>query len=125
MQPRRRLARNVRRLRVEAGLSQEAVAADTGLMMAHVSRIERAVANPTLDVLVRLSRALSADISALFEGVDARAPAPQSEARQKGQEDADRTPLTGLRPENRRLLAKISALYFLYVYQYVTSHLST
>jgi transcriptional regulator with XRE-family HTH domain len=76
MQPRRRLARNVRRLRVGAGLSQLAVAADAKMQMTQVSLIEQAAANPTLDVLVRLSRALGADISALFEAVDARAPMP-------------------------------------------------
>ena len=76
MHPRHRLARNVRRLRVEAGLSQEAVATDARLEVVHVSRIERALANPTVDVLVRLARALGSDISALFAPVDARAAVP-------------------------------------------------
>lgn len=66
MHPRARLARNIRRLRVEAGMSQEALATDARLQTAHVSRIERGLSNPTLDVLVRIARALARDIAELF-----------------------------------------------------------
>ena len=49
---------NVKRLRLERGLSQEALAAEAGLAMRHLGRIERGQANPTLDVLERLAVAL-------------------------------------------------------------------
>lgn len=82
MKPRGRVARNVRRLRVDAGLSQEALAADAGLVTAHISRIERAVSNPTLDVLTRIARALRADIALLF--VDAAAGVPPVQNLRRG-----------------------------------------
>ena len=47
-------------------MSQEALGTDAGLQTAHVSRIVRGIANPTLDVLVRVARALRADIGTLF-----------------------------------------------------------
>ena len=50
-------------------MSQEVLATDAGLQTAHVSRIERGIANPTLDVLIRVARALRADIGKLFVDV--------------------------------------------------------
>jgi len=61
MDLRTRVGRNVRRLRVEALLSQEALAVDAELETVYVSRIERGVANPTLRVLERIARALNVD----------------------------------------------------------------
>lgn len=48
---------NVRRLRLPTGLSQEAVADETGLGRAHMSSIERGKSNVTLDTLDTLSSA--------------------------------------------------------------------
>ena len=67
MDTRARVGRNIRRLRVEAGMSQEAIAVDSRLETTHVSRIERGLANPTLRVLDQLAEALGVDIEDLFE----------------------------------------------------------
>ena len=66
MHARARLARNIRRLRVESEMSQEALAVDAGLQTAHVSRIERSLGNPTLNVMVRIAQALGVDVRELF-----------------------------------------------------------
>jgi transcriptional regulator with XRE-family HTH domain len=64
---RRLLAKNVRRLRLARGLSQEALAADAGLHQGLISEIENAASNPELDTLGRLATALAARPRELFE----------------------------------------------------------
>jgi transcriptional regulator with XRE-family HTH domain len=66
MDARALVARNLRRLRVRQGLSQEALAVDAEIDRTYVSRVERGLENPTVAVLERLSKALSADITELF-----------------------------------------------------------
>jgi transcriptional regulator with XRE-family HTH domain len=56
------VARNLRRLRVERNLSQEALAADAGIDRTYVSRLERGLENPTIAILEQLSEALGAPI---------------------------------------------------------------
>ena len=68
------VARNLRRLRVRLGLSQEALAVDAGIDRTYVSRLERGLENPTVGVLERLSLALSSDIRDLFDPIAARSP---------------------------------------------------
>lgn len=75
MDGRARVARNVRRLRVAAGLSQEAFAVDAGLDRTYISRIERNLENPTVMALEKIARALRADI------VDIVADVPASRAK--------------------------------------------
>lgn len=60
------VARNIRRLRVAAGLSQEALAVDAGIDRTYVSRLERALENPTVAVLERLAGALRTEIVEFF-----------------------------------------------------------
>jgi transcriptional regulator with XRE-family HTH domain len=60
------VAWNIRRLRVERGLSQEALAFDAEIDRTYVSRLERILENPTVAVLDRISRALSVRIVELF-----------------------------------------------------------
>jgi len=55
---RRILARNVRRLRTERGLSQEELAQEVGLRQAQISEIESGSNNITIDNLHRLAVAL-------------------------------------------------------------------
>lgn len=62
MDARARVAHNVRRLRVEAGLSQEAFAVDAGIDRTYVSRVERKLENPSLAVLERIAKALDVDV---------------------------------------------------------------
>lgn len=49
---------NIRRLRKERGLSQEALAGEAGLAMRHLGRIERGEGNPTVAILGRLADVL-------------------------------------------------------------------
>ena len=57
---------NLRRLRVERGLSQDALAADAEVDRAYVGKLERGEENPTVGLLERLVAALNAPIGALF-----------------------------------------------------------
>lgn len=66
MDGRARVAWHLRRLRVERGLSQEALAVDADVDRGYVSGIERGSFNPTVDVLERLANALNADIAEFF-----------------------------------------------------------
>ena len=49
------LAWNLRRIRSEQSLSQEQLAADTGVDRAYLSEIERGLGNATLDLMDRLA----------------------------------------------------------------------
>lgn len=71
MDGRARVARNVRRLRVVVGLSQEALAVDAELDRTYVSRIERNLENPTVDTLEKIARALGVDLVDLVADVPA------------------------------------------------------
>ena len=60
------VARNLRRLRVKRGLSQENLAVDAGIDRTYVSRLERVLENPTVAVLERLAEALDVSIAEFF-----------------------------------------------------------
>lgn len=53
-----RLANQIIELRRAAGLTQQALAASTGIDQSEISRIERGIANPTQETLLRLGKAL-------------------------------------------------------------------
>ena len=76
MDARERVAVNIRRLRVERGVSQEAFAVDAGVDRTYMSRIERRLENPTVTVLEKIAAALGVEIAALFAdpGPDCGAP---------------------------------------------------
>lgn len=61
------VARNIRRLRVGRGLSQEVLAVDASIDRTYVSRLERGLENPTVAILEKLATALDADISEFFK----------------------------------------------------------
>jgi transcriptional regulator with XRE-family HTH domain len=61
-----RLAANVARLRAARGLSQIELAALSSVTQPLVSSIERGRANPTVESLYRIARALGADVADLF-----------------------------------------------------------
>lgn len=71
------VARNIRRLRVAHGLSQEDLAVDAKIDRTYVSRLERGLENPSVAVLERLAKALSANIEELFRVPRAGEPAPR------------------------------------------------
>jgi transcriptional regulator with XRE-family HTH domain len=57
---RRIVGANVRRLRTKRGLSQEQLAFDAEIHLTYLGGIERGTRNPSLLVLVRIAKALSA-----------------------------------------------------------------
>lgn len=62
-----RLAANLRRLRQERGLSQEAFADEAGIHRTYVSDLERAGRNPTIRVVETLAKALGVTVSELLK----------------------------------------------------------
>ena len=66
MTARQTLAINLRRLRVDRGLSQERLAADSGVDRAYVGGMERLSENPSIDVLDKLAAALEVDVGELL-----------------------------------------------------------
>ncbi len=65
-----RFARNLRAVRVRAGLSQERLASLARLHRTEVSLLERAEREPRLTTIVRLARALDVPPAELFEGIE-------------------------------------------------------
>lgn len=53
-----RLASNLRRLRLQRELSQEAFADEAGLHRTYISDLERGARNPTIEVVDRIAKAL-------------------------------------------------------------------
>jgi transcriptional regulator with XRE-family HTH domain len=66
MKAAKRIAWNLRRLRVGRELSQESLAVDADVDVSYISRLESAVENPTVGLLEKLAGALGADISDLL-----------------------------------------------------------
>ncbi len=66
MKGRALVARNLRRIRVKQGISQERLAADAGIDRSYLGGLERQVENPTVDLLDRVAAALSVTITDLF-----------------------------------------------------------
>lgn len=71
MDARRRLAANVRRLRSDLGLTQEQLADQVEIDRTYMSGIERALRNPSLDVIDKLASALNVSIGALVDHIPA------------------------------------------------------
>ena len=67
MKARGLVARNMRRLRVAKGVSQDAFAVDARIDRTYVSRLERQLENPSVDVVERIALALDVDIRVLFD----------------------------------------------------------
>jgi transcriptional regulator with XRE-family HTH domain len=77
MNGRELVAWNVRRLRVERDLSAESLATQSGVDRVYLSRIERALANATIDILERLASALGVEIAELLAVPSPRDRAPE------------------------------------------------
>ncbi len=60
------LSENIRTLRGKRGLSQERLALEAGVDRTLVSKIERAIANPTLGVLTKLAYVLGVPVVRLL-----------------------------------------------------------
>jgi transcriptional regulator with XRE-family HTH domain len=64
---RQRLGRNIRKLRLEKGWSQEEYADEVGIHRTYVSDIERGTRNPTILIVERLAKPLRVSASSLLE----------------------------------------------------------
>lgn len=69
MDVRRRVGLNLKRVREEQGLSQEAFADVCGLHRTYISGIERGVRNPTVVILDKIAKALKVPAGQLLEDV--------------------------------------------------------
>lgn len=69
MDVRRRVGLNLKRLREEQGLSQEAFADVCGLHRTYISGIERGVRNPTVVILDKIAKALKVPAGQLLDDV--------------------------------------------------------
>ena len=94
MEARALVGKNVRRLRVAAGLSQEALGLSVGCEPSYIGRIERGKENVTLDLLESISRALATEnMVPLFLAVEGDVPRglrPGPKPRQTTKKDAAR-----------------------------------
>ncbi|MFN3721275.1 MAG: helix-turn-helix domain-containing protein [Rhizobium rhizophilum] len=74
MDVRKLIGLNIRKLRVERGLSQERLALAAEIDRSYVGRIERGQENVTISVLVNLATALSVNVKVLFDDTVAAEP---------------------------------------------------
>lgn len=74
------LGKNVRRFRLEAGLSQEQLAFEADMKRSYVSDLERGARNPTVKALGRLAAALGVEpCRLLIEGSENGQPSGKTE----------------------------------------------
>lgn len=66
MDGRKRVAWNLRRIRVAKDLSQEGLAADAEVDRTYIGKLERGLENPTVGLLDRIASALAVDVSEFF-----------------------------------------------------------
>lgn len=64
---RRALSENLRKLRKSKALAQERLALEAGVDRTVVSKIEREVANPSLEILIRLAIVLDVHVTELLK----------------------------------------------------------
>ncbi len=67
MDIRARLGRNLRKLRLEKELSQEAFADDAKIHRTYISDLERGARNPTITIVEKLAKALKVRPGALLD----------------------------------------------------------
>lgn len=70
MRGRELVGKNVRRIRVAQGVSQERLAFDSGVDRSYLGGMERGEENPTVDVLERIAKTLTVPIRELFAEID-------------------------------------------------------
>lgn len=78
MDARSLLGWNMRKLRSERGVSQERLAADSGIDRAYVSELERGVVAASVDMLDRLATILDVPVATLLEVPAAGTDRPQN-----------------------------------------------
>jgi transcriptional regulator with XRE-family HTH domain len=67
LEPELEVARQILRIRIETGLTQEELAKKAGTRQATVSRLENGVAHPSLSFLKRIAKAVGARLKVEFE----------------------------------------------------------
>ena len=77
MNVRKTIGWNLRRLRVDKGLSQERLALEAGIDRSYVGRVERGMENVTVSTLEAISLTLDVHVSELFAVVDAQSASPK------------------------------------------------
>ena len=60
------LSDNIKQLRIARGLAQERLGLESGVDRTMVSKVERRIANPTLEMLVKLANTLEVSVSDLL-----------------------------------------------------------
>ncbi|WGS03211.1 helix-turn-helix domain-containing protein (plasmid) [Bradyrhizobium sp. ISRA443] len=90
MKARALVAWNLRRIRVDRGISQEKLAAYAGIDRSYMGGLERKSANPTIDLVDRLAETLGVHLSEFF--VQAPRGAPKPKILPKGRKPANRRP---------------------------------
>jgi transcriptional regulator with XRE-family HTH domain len=78
-----RAAWNLRRIRVERGISQERLALEANVDRSYVGRLERGRENPTLAILERLARVLGVPATELLGQPQGQKPKPLPGGRRK------------------------------------------
>jgi transcriptional regulator with XRE-family HTH domain len=71
MEPLAAFSANVRRLRLERGLTQERLAERAGLHMTDIARIETLRRDPGVKVIAKIAKGLGVETAELFIGVHA------------------------------------------------------
>jgi transcriptional regulator with XRE-family HTH domain len=61
------IGRNIRRLRIERGLSATELSERCGLVGSHIAKIERQFVKPTVETLIRIAKGLGVNPSALLK----------------------------------------------------------
>jgi transcriptional regulator with XRE-family HTH domain len=84
MNTRETIGLNLRRLRVERGLSQERLALASGIDRSYVGRIERGSENVTIDALEALATVLGVPVRQLFDEPSGGAPMRLPSGRKPG-----------------------------------------
>lgn len=91
MKARELVSWNIRRLRVSQRISSEGLAAAAGVDRVYLGRIERGIANPSVDVLERLASALGVEMVELFAvpppGTDPPPVLPSGRRRRRSNDD--------------------------------------
>ncbi|TAN42580.1 MAG: XRE family transcriptional regulator [Nitrospirae bacterium] len=67
MNERKLIGQRIQELRKKQGLSQEELSEKAATSPNYLSRIERGTENPTLDMLIKLSRALKVEMWEMFD----------------------------------------------------------
>ncbi|WP_456781861.1 helix-turn-helix domain-containing protein [Bradyrhizobium sp. USDA 3315] len=78
MKARALVARNVRRIRVERGISQERLAYEAGIDRSYLGCLERQSKNPTIEILGRIAETLDVQLSEFFVRPSKRAGIPKT-----------------------------------------------